>query len=746
MTKFKLLFAFIIFLIFNSLFNLLNAGNNIPLKMLAEPPIEYKNYPHNENFDEEYCKNHKRFEILNNRIGESAISWRNYDVLEYDLHIDWYGILTREVSYKIDSVLFGDHYIYDTTKIFDRAWTGTNNIKVRIDSVNTDQIVFDAKELEIINVKVDDKPLEITPEPEKDTLIIPLSNFDYKAGDTLTVSINYKFDNEKIESIQDGFYFYHKGDIKEFKYRENPDTVQERIAYTMSEPKDARYWMPCNDTPHDKALSKVHVTVPEGFNAASNGLLEELEKGTDKWIYHFDNKYPITTYLMSITASKFKEWSDTCKRITDSSDVEVKYYAWEKDYDAEASGGPYNAKKAFEPTVRMIEYYSGLFGEYPFDKYGMVGIQPFGFGGMEHQTITALNRVFLAESFSSMRVIAHELAHQWIGDKITCATWNDIWINEGGATWSEALWLDKIGGRDSYISWMYYKRLNYMGSGGLSHPAIYGLPTNTIFGRYAVLVYDKASWVYHMLSETLGRDKFLGALRSMMDKYAYNSLESMDFINSLKEDITDPVIPLDTFFNQWLYSPGHPVYRLESTPWVGENSKYIADVTVEQIQEGPDIPEVFHALLPLLFYGPDSTVARDTIINTERRQITTVELDFMPDSVKADMGSVLCELNSTLVSVERADIANAINNYRIYPNPVTSGKTARFNFSIDKPQQLNVEIIDRLGRMKKSVYKGFLSSGDYNFNFNTNNISPGLYFLKCSGNGSTFTRKFIIVD
>lgn len=661
----------------------------------------------------------------------TAINPRPYDVILYDLFLDWYNVLKNPTG--MDSL--------------DRIWYGKNNITLKIKQNNLTQIEFDASNLVINSVKVlyNGQSYTITPTPKiSANLLKVLLPFQVFENDTLIVSIEYTYArNIKFENYR-GFYLYPKrmyvGSLPAPFY--DSVFVEEKLAYTMSEPEDARYWMPCNDAPYDKAEEKITIRVPNGYTVASNGFLEKVETdGDTARIFYWVGDKPITTYLMSVTASKYIKYSDWYRKATNLQDsVEVQYYVWEKDYlSTKTDGSEYNARNTFSTTTAMIEFFSKTFIEYPFVKYGMVSIMPFHFGGMEHQTITSVNRVWLR--MNSQFGIAHELAHQWLGDLVTCATWNDIWFNEGGATWSEALWAEKIWGKNGYNSLLLNSRSKYLRDGGLKLPAIYGLPTNTIFGTYSVLVYQKASWVYNMLKNMLGDTTFFTALRDFFHDYAYQSIETQDLINYLTNKFPNPPVDFETFFEQWIFKAGHPVYSVSSSinSFQNDSGYYNANVILSQVQSDTGVSDVFRTPIRLVFTKNDSAFYK-TFINNQRIQTYSFALPFFPDSVFIDTTFVLCEVIGTYLTAESNQVGcpEGISTNTINPNDIQL-----LTLCVPTTSRYIIQIYDLLGRLIETIYDGNLEKGSKVIPFSINKLSRGLYFINSYSNTSNKTFLFL---
>ncbi|UCB53248.1 MAG: putative Ig domain-containing protein [Candidatus Zixiibacteriota bacterium] len=316
------------------------------------------------------------------------------------------------------------------------------------------------------------------------------------------------------------------------------------IMSTLSEPYFAQAWWPCKDLPRDKADSvDININVRSDVYVASNGVLREiLDYGSTK-TYKWHEGYPITTYLVSIAATNFTIFSNWYHPIRGDS-MEVIYYVYPERYDQAAALWPI--------TPSMIEVFANTFGEYPFveEKYGMAH---FTWGGaMEHQTNTSFS-----SSWYSEWVIAHELAHQWWGDYITVHNWHHIWLNEGFASWSEALWAESLGGLSSYHSYM--NGMQHWGGG-----TIFVEDTTDAWNIFASIVYDKGAWVVHMLRGVVGDEHFFQILRNYYSdpRFAHGSADTEGF-----QDVCETTsgMDLDYFFQEWIYGEYYPKYRYSYT-------------------------------------------------------------------------------------------------------------------------------------------------------------------------------------
>lgn len=654
---------------------------------------------------------------------KSALQARPYDVLEYDIFLDWYRIFSSLNP-------TGDN----------RHFFGINKIKIKIDTLVLSRIELDAANILIDSVKYTKDNSKLTFVQTQDIVKITLPTHFFK-DDVLQLEVHYTY----IGKENRGMYIFEKGQYVGQGPPPKRDSVYvlERIAYTMSEPQNARYWLPSNDAPHDKALIKMTVKLPKGYNVATVGLRKEIRTIADSVYYFYESKYPMTTYLIAVNASKFHFEEDKYIRITNPKDtVPIHYYVWEQDWTSDTTDGTaYNAKHAFRNTVKMIEEYSKVFGEYPFEKYGMVAVQPFEFGGMEHQTMTTVNRSWLRGY--SENGIAHEIAHHWLGNLVTCATWFDIWINEGGATWSEAIWYEQLYGKNVYYSYMNQIISRYFANDALFNIPIYGVPVNSIFS-YPIyfLVYNKSSWVYHMLRENLGDDKFFGALKYLLEQHKYKSIETNDFVKTFKDHLIEPQFNFDKYFEQWIMKAGHPIFEISSKSSIGADY-YDIEVNIRQIQEGSNVPQVFEMPIELLIYKDSLIKKTQTVYMNQRMQKFNFTIDFRPDSILINQRKILSKVVSNVLTVQNKD---AEVSKQIYPNPVKIGENFNLILDITKQGPFVIEIYDILGNKVKEAFNDNLGIGNYKIEISTLGLSAGQYFIKFHNGKDSGMQRIVMMD
>lgn len=653
----------------------------------------------------------------------SAVVRRNYDVLSYDLYMDWTHPL-QAIGVEAD----------------DRRYTGANTITVVVDSANASRFVFNAANMSIDNIAITPQRTVTFSQPHGDTREFYIDVTPaFAQGDTVKFVVDYTSTTDRNV----GFYLYPKGmELGELPDGV-PDIVEERLAYTMSEPYMARFWMPCNDAPYDKVLASLSVRVPKPFTVAANGLLKEVRDTSDNTqIFVWNSSSPITTYLMAVSASIFKEFGEWYHRRDNPNDsVPVLYYVWQRDYDAtKVDFSEYNARHAFRNTVSMMEAFSTLYTEYPFEKYGMVAVQPFGYGGMEHQTISTIHRRWMR--FFDDPGIAHELMHQWTGNLVTCASFNDIWLNEGGATFGEALWAGVNRGEGWYILTMLAKRREYLQSSSRTTP-IYA--PNDIF-NYAT-TYAKAGWIYHMLRRMLGDDVYFSAMKQYFVEFAHQSIETSDMVDFFTRTVANPPIPFTTFFDQWIYGAGHPMYQTHFSTGAKEEQGYPVTVVVRQVQQGDNIASVFAMPLKVTLQGSGGQREVVSFINDKRTQTEVFYTSFPVQSVLLNEDNdVLAETEDAVVGVGEMDAHTALQHVEVLPNPVSLGSELALHISLPSAGALTVELVDILGRPVQTLYNGALLSGAYKISQGVSAARPGVYFVKVVSGQHTDMHKILIVE
>ncbi len=385
------------------------------------------------------------------------------------------------------------------------------------------------------------------------------------------------------------------------------------LVYNLNEPSYASTWFPCNDMPSDKVLLDIKITNDSSQTSVSNGILINKYLDNNRMTYHWKTVYPISTYLICLYSSRYFSFED--KYISASGDtMPIHYYVLAKHVK--------EAEVDFKATPKMIEVFSKTFGEYPFikEKYGIAEFL-WQMGAMEHQTITGIGSNFVSGKNYFEDVYVHELAHHWWGNAVGPATWKDIWLNEGFATYSEAIYAEAISGKSALQSTMLSKYADDF-TGTLYDPGK---------NLFSSKVYDKGAWVLHMLRWELGDSVFFKILREYFEAYKYKSATTLDFI-SVCEQVSKK--DLKKFFDQWVFTGTENLqldYKWKLKLQKDEKCLIILDLSQKQEQYYP-----FDFKLEVMFeYDDNKSFSRIYNVNSKEQSIEIL-LDKIPNQLILD--------------------------------------------------------------------------------------------------------------
>ncbi|HEY6172400.1 MAG TPA: M1 family aminopeptidase [Candidatus Kapabacteria bacterium] len=579
----------------------------------------------------------------------------------------------------------------------------------------TTYIDFDAWGMKIEGLTINTEVQAPAPQPKPDeTIRVQLPSKFREAGTRLQIGISYVRTSEENR----GAHFYPKGEFVGLgpKPAEDSVFVEEDVFYTMCEPLNAHAWFPCNDQSDDKADVTVHVWVPnDGTFVTSNGLLSDTattQTNQKKFSYYSDK--PISTYLIAITASKFVSWEEMTPRYANPFDsIRLHYYAWQVDYDEKTvtDGSKYNATNAFKNTSRIMTAFEKAFGPYPFFQYGQVPVQPFSYGGMEHQTMTTINRSWLRGNWNESG-IAHELGHQWFGDKVTCETFKDLWLNEGFATYSEAIYNESWGGDEWYRNTIRGKAGGYF-SGENNDIPIYDPPAHLLFN--GATVYAKGACVIHMLRRIVNNDNlFFTVLTNYTDNFAYDNCNTSQFTNYMSAHLG---LDLDEYIDQWVFGPLHPIYDIK---WAQDKNDQIF-IRVNQTQDARD-----HFTMPIRFFAYRKDGGIDTLnyTNGYRSQNYRTLLSGEIDSIGFDNDLVI--LSEVTIGYDAAVSVGSniveIGTFSALLDAMTNELVCR---NMNGP---SLELYDMLGKKIKHIS---LSTGEKFIRLPLAGLANGAYLVRC---------------
>jgi aminopeptidase N len=404
------------------------------------------------------------------------------------------------------------------------------------------------------------------------------------------------------------------------------------VIASLSEPYMAPSWWPCIDNPNDKAPIEFDITCPTEVDgnqmvAVSNGsLTSTTDNGNGTTTFHWSEAYPITTYLVVVAISNYIEITtlpDTYNTMP------LTYYCYPEHLEL--------AEYQFAQVYDLLALFADKLGEYPFigEKHASIEI-PMGSNGMEHQTVTCVNDEKMGRPIGDfpMRVIVgHEVAHQWFGDWVTMKTWNDIWLNEGLATFFQFYYREAFGEISGVIEKL---QRFHVGMFGESYESpIYVRDASDPFANSGA-IYFKGAWVMHMLREMIDDDVlFFSILETYLADFPFGNTETADLRIAFENGMG---VPLVSFFDQWIYTPYWPIYSIiyENSPTDGG---YKVDINVQQLQEHyvVDIDETplrDYYIMPITFtvHYTDETTEMFTVSNDQRNQsfqiVTTKEPDY----------------------------------------------------------------------------------------------------------------------
>jgi aminopeptidase N len=553
------------------------------------------------------------------------------------------------------------------------------------------------------------------------------------SGDILTVTLNRTYNLGEVAQVQINYTHQNVSD--------GAFNVSGGMVFTDAEPEGARKWFPCWDKPSDKGLFDLTVKVPANAKLGSNGRLADSTLTGDSLYYHWVSRDPISTYLMVMSAKvgynlDIVYWH----KISNPSDsVPMRFY-----YNA--GENPTSIKNIIGP---MTTYYSQKFGEMGFEKNGFATMNNlFTWGGMENQTLTSL-----CPNCWSANLVSHEYAHQWFGDMVTCGTWADIWLNEGFATYCEALWYENTGGYTSYKNDIIGDANGYLNNNPgwpMYNPSwIDNTPNvNTLFNE--AITYNKGACVLHMLRYVLqDTNVFFNCLRGYATdttNYRYKNTVTDDFSNTISQISGQD---LTWFINQWVKYPDHPIYV--NTYWFTPLGGGSYSINFRATQTQTTTP--FHRMpitLKVSFASGADTVIR--VMNdftgqqwswTSNRQPLTFAFD--PDNdIVLKQASLL-----TGVAGESNNIPKQFALHQNYPNPFNPSTMISFDLPVNA--FVTIKVYNTIGQLVQIPVNENRVAGNHLVELSAKNLPSGVYFYeinatdKASGKQFTATNKMVLV-
>jgi aminopeptidase N len=641
----------------------------------------------------DYCSMKKKNSpvILNEAFSQNSPK-HTFDVLDYKLNLDIYSCFISPYSKSYSGSLILKFKV-------DSALT-----YIKLNAVNT-SMAFDSIRLQTSNTV-------LTFSHSSDILQINMDR-TYNVGEVVNVKIYYRHLN-----VTDNVFYTGSGGV-----------------FTDCEPEGARKWYPCWDKPSDKATFDITVKVPSTARLGSNGRLNDSTITGDTLYYHWVSRDPVATYLAVLTGKvnysmRILYWH---KLSNPADSIEMRYY-----YN---SGE--NISSSANVILPMTTYFSQKFGEYPFEKGGFTTAPSSGFtwGGMENQTL-----ITFCPGCWSANLTSHEYGHMWFGDMITCGTWADIWLNEGFATYCEALYYESTGGYSSYKSDIVSDASGYLSAGNprpiyvpywVNHTPI----VDSLF--HTGVTYNKGACVLHMLRYTLGDTIFFNALKSYgtdTTNFRYKPAVTADFITQWNlytgQDLT-------WYFDEWIYQPAHPVYA---------NTYNIANLgggqyRVKFVANQTQVNTPFHKM-PVTYKISFSTGSDTTIrvMNDVNNQTFTNIFYRTPTTLVFDPNNDIVLKTATLtVSVNdpQVELPKEYSLHQNYPNPFNP--VTNIKYDIPNPGIVKITVYNTAGKEVSTLVNEFKQAGFHNVMFSSGYLSSGVYFYKIESGNFSQVKKMILI-
>lgn len=484
----------------------------------------------------------------------------------------------------------------------ERVLDGVCTTRLRALDEPVERLAFDAVDLAISSVTRDGQPqryvardghLEITFEP------------GLRAGEGCEVSVVYRASHPRA-----GLFFIAPS-----------AAYPQKVAHcwTQSQDENARYWFPCLDYPHSKQPTETTIVVDEGLFALANGALVERRDEGGKSLFRYRQEIKHSTYLMTMVAGPFEEID---LGAAGAGEVPVLLYA--------LPGRADDARRAFGKTPAMIELFEERIGTpYPYARYSQIAVSDFIFGGMENtsattQTDRVLHDERAAIDYSADFLAAHELAHQWFGDLLTCRDWAHAWLNEGFATFFEGVWFERDLGYDEYLYHHLGCLTRYLEEDATRYrrPIVCNRFRDPIelFDRH---LYEKGAAVLHMLRRDLGEARFWRSIRRYVAQNAQRNVETIDLVRAIEESTGRN---MRGFFDRWVMKAGHPELKIAAS-WDAKRSALTVAIDQEQAVDDDRPPFSFDLLVGICEERPNALRrdAGDEPIAGERRLTLRVE-------------------------------------------------------------------------------------------------------------------------
>lgn len=602
-----------------------------------------------------------------------------YDIRHYDLRVDF--DLTAQIIY-------GDVSIH--------CFSTDDSLEV---------ILLELKSLTVDSVELDGAVAGF--DYHSDSLFIPLPA-PLPWGDSVLVRVVYH--GHPVHESWGGFWF------------------MPQVTFSLGDglyvypPPYNHTWFPNWRHPADKATMEMWFTVPQGKVAASNGeLIEVIENIPEQTVtWHWKQHEPVSSYLF-------------CVAISDYLILQDPVYDWIEFYVYPSDSA--QAVESFSNVYLMMEAYQELFGPYPYQ--GKFGYAMVGRGDMEHVGLVAHVSGAVNGGHNYDWLLAHEMSHMWWGDMVTCGTWKDLWLNEGFATYCEALFFEYAYGEESYRNYVWTSlMLPYLNSGQY-------FPIYDPAQLWSYTVYEKGGCVMHMLRHVLGDSLFFAGWNEYGEQYRWDTATTDDF-QMVMEEVSDQ--ELDWFFDEWIYGPGYPKYNYtwEAVP-VGD--QWEVHIWIDQIQTwgGPFTMPIDFAVISNV-----DTVVRTCWIDSDPDSILFVSGPHQPIHLIFDYHNWVLERHYEVPSAveEESHLPLAFSLHPVHPNPFNSSTAVEFSLPRAGPVTLSISNV--LGQRVATLVEGEVCAGTHRIMWDGRDrwgepVSSGVYLVRLAAPGPQLMEKVVLL-
>jgi aminopeptidase N len=502
----------------------------------------------------------------------------------------------------IQNLDFTNHELIAQTEVeLESKINDLQEVKLELMDLTVDEVYLDGTQ--VFNFTHDGLILAIP-------LITPLN-----IGDNIVVSVSYH--GEPFHETWGGFHW-------SGQYCFNLGVGLSYIPHNLG-----KTWFPCIDDFHDRAYYTIYATVPAGKDAVCGGLLEEVvNNGNGTFTYKWSLGQTIPTYLASIAVGDYARWTDTFSGINGDIPIEI----WVRPSDSSHVDG------SFQHLQAMLEFYEEKFGPYKFDRVGYVGTST---GFMEHATNIASPYAAFNGGLSYETYIAHELAHMWFGDNVTCASAEEMWLNEGWAVFCDGLIQEELYGRDQYLNFIASTHFNVIRTchtpgGDGSYFPLNQIPQNV---TYQMSAYDRGATVVHSLRGYLGDDVFFSAMAAYNEAYHYNYATSYDLRDFLSGETGIDMAP---WFDNWVLNSGTPHYSADSFAIASLGKDFDVTVYLKQKRHGPAFTGDANKLEVTFMDNNWNQFSADVWFDGEAGS-QVVQVPFEPDFIIPDFNQLQCD-------------------------------------------------------------------------------------------------------